>query len=97
MFVVWFISSHSRPPANHRSSLEVCCQSTTTRSPTITKQRRLHLLLSLLLCPDSLVQPPNLTRNSHSPDTLFCKGYIPEVFKSTYVIPRGVARPFRVG
>src|SRR6218665_449601 len=87
MFVVWFISSRSRPSANPRSSLEVCCESSTTRSPTITKHRRLHLLLSLLLCPDSLVQPPNLTRNSHSPDPLFYKRYIPEVFKSTDVIP----------
>src|SRR6218665_596903 len=85
MFVVWFISSRSRPPANHRSSLKVRCQSSTTRSSAITKQRRLHVLLSLLLCPDSLVQPPNLTRNS--PDPLFCKRYIPEVFKSTDVIP----------
>ena len=57
MFVVWLISSRSRPSANHRSSLEVCCQSSTKRRPALTKHRRLDLLLSLLLCPDSLVQP----------------------------------------
>jgi len=57
VFVVWFISSRSRSSANHRSSLEVCCQSSTKRRPALTKHRRLDLLLSLLLCPDSLVQP----------------------------------------